>query len=99
MTPGLDIPFMKYFPWLCWRTLGRLFRFAEPCSAECHESFTHVFFSRDSILWWAITSHRGVRRELASMYELDQVQGHNRWIRFKTRRQVQEWLTILKIQK
>jgi len=95
-TLWLDIPFITYFPWLCWRTLGRLFGFAEPCSSECHESFSHVFFSRESILWWAITSHRRVRRRLASMYELDRAQGHNRWIRFTNRNQVEIWLTMLK---
>jgi len=88
----LDIPFWVYFPRLRWRTFGRLLGFAEPCSPGCHESLRLIFCSSDSILWWAITSHRRVRKRLMATYETDQAEGHNRWTRFTTRAGVHEWV-------
>ena len=50
--PGLDPPLVLYFPRLCWRTLLRLFRVEEQCSAGCEESARKAFFSRESIILW-----------------------------------------------
>ena len=37
-------------------------RVRPPCSSGCEEMAREVFFSRDSILWWAITQHLRVKR-------------------------------------
>ena len=53
---GLDPPLVLYFPRLCWRTLLRLFRVEEQCSAGCEESARKAFFSRESIILWYVVS-------------------------------------------
>lgn len=40
-------------------------RVRPPCSSGCEEMAREVFFSRDSILWWAITQHLRVKRRWA----------------------------------
>lgn len=56
-TTGLDPPFLLYFPRLVKRTILRLFGWGRPCSPGCDETFSSVFLSRDSIIWWCMTHH------------------------------------------
>ncbi|KAL0945285.1 hypothetical protein HGRIS_000793 [Hohenbuehelia grisea] len=60
----LDPPFWRYFPRLLWRTFLRLARVGQPCSPGCDESFREVFFSKDSIIWVAITHHRPMQARM-----------------------------------
>ncbi|KAJ7065394.1 hypothetical protein C8F01DRAFT_1125465 [Mycena amicta] len=58
----LDPPLALYLPRLILRTFLRLFRLKEPCSPDCNEMVTEVFFSKESIIWWCITNHSVVRK-------------------------------------
>ncbi|KAF9471051.1 hypothetical protein BDN70DRAFT_916084 [Pholiota conissans] len=58
----LDPPLYVYFHRIAWRTLLRLLRLSPPCSPGCEESFTEVFFSKESILWWCLSNHWIVRQ-------------------------------------
>ena len=71
--PGPDPPFLLYFPCLLKRTFLRLFRLGDPCAPGCDERVSEVFFSRQSILWWAITNHRPVRLREAAHLEIEGV--------------------------
>ncbi|KAJ7779161.1 AAA domain-containing protein [Mycena metata] len=67
----LDPPLALYLPRLIWRTFLRLFRLREPCSPDCPEQVSEVFFSKESIIWWCITQHRPARvRERARMAQI-----------------------------
>ncbi|PBK66037.1 hypothetical protein ARMSODRAFT_960487 [Armillaria solidipes] len=58
----LDPPFLLYFPRMLVRTFLRLIGLGTPCSPGCKESFREVFFSRNSILCWCWSGHRGHRK-------------------------------------
>ena len=68
---GLDPPLLLYYPRLIIRTFLRLVGLAEPCSPGCFESFSDVFLSRDSIVWWTIRYHWEDRRR--NQAKLDKV--------------------------
>lgn len=68
----LDYP----FPIIFWRALRRTARRAwtrEELFGGCRETFTQSFLSRDSILWWVITTFGRYRREYRSLL------GSGRW--------------------
>lgn len=77
--PGLDPPFVLYFPRLLWRTFARLCRFGTPCAPGCDEDWREVFFSRNSIILWCITHHSSVRRRYEGMWE--PVENGGKWRR------------------
>ena len=60
---GLDPPFLLYFPRLVKRTFQRVLGTGPPCAPGCEESFSNVFLSRDSIIWWCITHHIPVKKK------------------------------------
>ncbi|KAF8804811.1 hypothetical protein BYT27DRAFT_7193808 [Phlegmacium glaucopus] len=53
----LDPPLLLYFPRLVIRTFLRLFRLRPPCAPGCEERIGEIFFSKESIIWWCISSH------------------------------------------
>ncbi|THH08545.1 hypothetical protein EW145_g2648 [Phellinidium pouzarii] len=53
----LDTPFLLYFPRILRRTFLRLLRLEPTCAPGCEERAREVFFSRQSILWWAMSNH------------------------------------------
>ncbi|KAI5123501.1 hypothetical protein M0805_006661 [Coniferiporia weirii] len=59
----LDTPFLLYFPRLLVRTLQRLLRRRPQCAPGCDESAREAFFSRNSILLWALSNHAPARRK------------------------------------
>ncbi|KIJ65458.1 hypothetical protein HYDPIDRAFT_130633 [Hydnomerulius pinastri MD-312] len=62
----LDPPFLLYFPRLLMRTFWRLIRRADGCAPGCVEGPVDVFLSKEnSIIYWAVTQHRPVRRREA----------------------------------
>ncbi|PPR07253.1 hypothetical protein CVT26_012511 [Gymnopilus dilepis] len=67
----LDPPLLLYYPRLITRTFLRLVGLAEPCIPGCFESFSDVFLSRDSIIWWTIRYHWEDRRR--NQAKLDEV--------------------------
>jgi adenylate kinase family enzyme len=59
----LDLPFRTTFPRVVARTFSRWAR-RETCCSGNREGFRDTFLSRQSIFWWAITTHRRTRRKL-----------------------------------
>ncbi|MFH1689776.1 MAG: hypothetical protein ABIE42_06005 [Candidatus Eisenbacteria bacterium] len=64
----LNYPFPLVFARAVRRTLRRVFT-REELFGGCRESFRTAFLSRDSILWWVITSFRGRRRQYEKLFE------------------------------
>lgn len=60
----LDAPFLTAFVRVLRRTFSRA-RTGELCCNGNTESLANAFFSRDSVLWWAISRHGRTRRRLA----------------------------------
>jgi adenylate kinase family enzyme len=62
-----DAIWLNYsFPVVFGRALARTLRriiLREPLYNENRESFRNTFLSRDSILWWVVTTHRWRRRQ------------------------------------
>ncbi|KZV91648.1 hypothetical protein EXIGLDRAFT_719149 [Exidia glandulosa HHB12029] len=57
----LDPPLVLYFPRLFWRTILRLFDIGPPPAPGCNESVRRMFFSTDSVLWYALKNHTVIR--------------------------------------
>jgi adenylate kinase family enzyme len=57
----LNYPFLTVFARLFYRTISRIIT-QEELFAGCRESFKMTFFSRESILWWMISTY-GKRRK------------------------------------
>jgi shikimate kinase len=58
----LDLPMRVWLPRLIRRTVRRVVRREELWSGN-RESLRHVFFSRDSLIWYALSNHSRHRRE------------------------------------
>jgi hypothetical protein len=61
----MDLPFPVVFWRLLRRTVGRAVTKEDLWGTGNRESFVRTFFSRDSILLWAIKTHRRNRRRFA----------------------------------
>lgn len=87
----VDYAFPVMFAQLAWRTLRRVAK-REELFAGNRESFRQALFSRRSILWWLVKTHRGQRRQyqmLADAYPNVPV------IRLRSRREAARWLDTL----
>ncbi|CAA7269824.1 unnamed protein product [Cyclocybe aegerita] len=90
----LDPPLLLYFPRIVLRTFLRLFRLEEPCSSECPERVSEVFFSKESIIWWCISNHWIVReRNRARMAEIGLEEGTD--VEHRRMRRIGGWGTDL----
>ncbi|KAJ7187213.1 hypothetical protein C8R46DRAFT_1172042 [Mycena filopes] len=77
-TIWLDPPLALYVPRVIWRTFLRLLGLRELCSPGCPEDLTKLLFSKESIIWLAITQHRTCRaRETARMARIGIGMGSN----------------------
>ncbi len=85
LTVWLDLPFRVTFWRLLVRTLLRSLR-GTPCCNGNRESLSRALFHRDSILLWAITTHRRRRRQLA-----EDLAGRAH-VRLRSQREVGRWL-------
>lgn len=65
LTVWLDLPFALTFSRLVRRT-ARRWLLGETCCNGNRERLRVTLTSRESVLWWAITTHRRRRRELAA---------------------------------
>jgi len=63
----LNYPFPLVLGRSLKRTIARAFT-GEELFDGCRESFRIAFFSRDSIIWWVITSFRRRRREYEELF-------------------------------
>jgi adenylate kinase family enzyme len=61
----LDLPFALVFRRLLWRTIRRVLSGEELWHTGNRETFRNSFFSRDSILLWAIRTHNRNRQRFA----------------------------------
>ena len=64
----LNYSFTLVFARAIRRTLRRVFT-SEELFGGCRETFKTAFLSRDSILWWVITTFRSRRREYERLFE------------------------------
>jgi len=89
----LDLPFRTNSSQLVSRTVRRISG-RERLWNDNRESWRTAVFSRDSILWWLIKTHRKVRKR----YAHDLVSGemeHAGWVRLRSRSEVDGWLSSL----
>ena len=81
----LDLPVRIWLPRLIRRTIGRILRREELWNGN-RESVRKVFFSRDSLIWYALRNHPRHRRdypERLAPYEV---------VRLRTPKEVNQWL-------
>lgn len=90
----LDLPRWRVFAQLLWRTVRRAVTREELWHGN-RESFRLSSLSRDSILWWSMTTYRRRRREYARMFT-DPNLAHLRRVRLRSRGEVDTWLRSLR---
>ena len=86
----LDYPLSVIMPQLLGRTIRRALRREELWQGN-RESLRQSFFSRDSVLWWALTSYRRRRREYEALFQGPE-QAHLRTVRLRSPSATREWL-------
>lgn len=89
----LDYPFAVVFGRLLKRTFGRVFRGEECCNGN-RENVRVTLFSRDSILWWCITTHRKRHLQCLAFMAEEAAPGQTR-LRHRTPMETQAWLQAL----
>ncbi len=89
----LDYPLPLTVWRLVRRTLGRIRRQEELWGTGNREAFGKVFFGRDSLLVWALTSHGRHRREYPAL--LAGPHAHLQVHRFRSPRAADAWLRTL----
>lgn len=89
----LDYPFRVSFWWLFKRTLRRVSTRERLWGTNNFERWSN-FYSRDSILWWAIRTHRAKRRRY-SAYRTDPQFAHVDVIQLRSPRETEQWLAEL----
>lgn len=77
----LNYAFSTIFWRALYRTVNRVVTGAELYSGN-RESFSQAFCSRDSILWWVITTYRSRRREYPELFKREEF-SHLQVIEFK----------------
>ena len=60
------------------------------------ESFRKSFFSKESIIWWTITTHGKVRKKYES-YMVDSKYSHIKFVRLRNHKEAEEFLKKLKL--
>ena len=89
----LGYSFLTSFRQLFVRTAGRVFRREELWSGN-RERLRTQLFTRDSIFWWLITTHRTRRREYRRLLDSGAL-GHLSVVRLTSRKETLEWLDEL----
>jgi adenylate kinase family enzyme len=89
----LDYPLAMIMRQLVWRTLRRTLTGEELWSGN-RERFREAFFSRESVLWWALTTYRSRRAKYQAVFA--RPQDHSfAMVRLPTPRATREWLAGL----
>ncbi|HET9221047.1 MAG TPA: hypothetical protein VFO07_01000 [Roseiflexaceae bacterium] len=78
---------------LVWRTLRRTLTREELWSGN-RERFRESFFSRDSVLWWALTTYQSRRAKYQAIFARSQDHGFA-MVRLLSPRATREWLVGL----
>jgi adenylate kinase family enzyme len=89
----LDYPFPITFGRVLKRTLRRTLTRERVCNGN-QEEFFKSFFTRDSILWWSLTTHRR-RHEQCEAFFADPTYAHLQRLRFRHPRETEKWLQSL----
>jgi adenylate kinase family enzyme len=89
----LNLPFHVVLWRVLRRTLRRVFR-GESLWHGNRESLGRSFLSRESILWWVITTYRRRRREFAALRDAGAFP-HLAWLELRRAREVRELLQLL----
>jgi adenylate kinase family enzyme len=92
----LDYPLSLILWRLWWRTLWRTTRRLELWNGN-HETWRGAFFSRDSLFFWALKTHKKRRREYPELFTRPE-HAHLSITRFRSPRATQQWLASLKPQ-
>lgn len=75
------------------RTVWRAWHQALVCNGN-RESWQRTLFSRDSMLWWTLTTHAQRRHEFSALSG-DARFGHLQWLRHRHPRYTQQWLATI----
>ena len=88
----LDLSFARTISRVTRRSIRRAFTREElwPGTGN-RESVGLSFFSRNSVIWWAMTSYRDIRRTYEPMMESPEY-AHIEFVRLRTPREVREFL-------
>lgn len=86
----LNYPFLTIFWRIFWRTVWRAVRGTELYAGN-RESLRKSFFSRESILWWMISTYVRRRREFNAL-RAGNAFPHLAWLEFRRPRQADEFL-------
>jgi adenylate kinase family enzyme len=89
----LDLPRLEAYRQVLLRTIRRAWTQEPMWHGNC-ESWRLSFFSRDSILLWAVKTYAQRRREYAAIFA-DPDFAHLKKVRLASRRQVNAWLASL----
>ncbi len=89
----LDYPLAVIMKRLSWRTLKRIFT-QEALWHGNRETFRRSFFTRQSILWWALTTYRRHRRNYTALLA-GSTFDHLTIIHLKSPRETAKWLQSL----
>lgn len=89
----LNYPFVTVFWRSLRRTIGRVCGRQELFGGN-RESFRQAFLSRESILWWVITTYPRRRREFAALRR-ENAFPNLAWLEFNSPRQADEFLSSL----
>jgi len=89
----LNYPFVTVFCRVFWRTIRRVIQRKELYSGN-RESLRKAFLSRDSILWWMITTHSRRRRQFRTLRDEGAFPNLS-WLEFQHPRQAEELLNAL----
>ena len=92
----LDLSFPRTIFRVTKRTIRRVVTQQEVWpGTDIRESFAKSFLSRESIIWWAITTHRENRRIYSSMMDSPDY-AHIPFVRLRSPREVTRWLYRLR---
>ncbi len=89
----LDYPFPLVLGRMLRRTLRRVFR-GELCCNGNREEIFKSFFTRDSVIWWCITTHRRRHRQCLEFLQEPIPEGQVR-LRHGHPRETAAWLASL----
>ena len=89
----LNYPFLTIFRRIFWRTVRRAVRGVELYAGN-RESLRKSFFSRESILWWMISTYARRRREFNAL-RAENLFPQLTWLEFRRPRQAEEFLDHL----
>lgn len=91
--PGLDPPFLSYFPGLVLRTFRRLLGIEPTCAVGCTESWRETFFSTKSIIWWCITTHKKMQVRAQKWMETMALEKGGNMRRIGSREELERWVS------